>query len=140
MHAGPIVPAGHSFPKERTRRQTYMKPEWFRDIDAGIVVCDAAGVILSMNESAVRMFRKSGGRDLIGRNILECHPDRTIKQVEELLEKKESYCYMVDIKGSRSMLFLNPWYENEVYGGFVEFIFSLPGDVPVRREMQWVKR
>jgi PAS domain-containing protein len=51
-----------------------MRPKWTEEVPVGITVCDAEGIILSINERAAKIFKKSGGRDLIGKNLLECHP------------------------------------------------------------------
>ena len=36
-------------------------PEWVREFDAAVTVCDGAGVILEMNDRAARSFAEWGG-------------------------------------------------------------------------------
>ena len=49
--------------------------DWMEEFGAAITVCDAAGVVLSMNRAAGEVFAKDGSRAYIGKNILDCHPE-----------------------------------------------------------------
>ena len=49
---------------------------WVRELKAAITVCDREGVALEMNDRAAATHEKDGGRELIGRSILDCHPER----------------------------------------------------------------
>ena len=44
--------------------------EWMATYPAEIMVCDQAGIILEMNNVAIRMYEKEGGAKLIGRMSL----------------------------------------------------------------------
>ncbi len=49
---------------------------WFNEFPGAITITDTDGVILEMNDMAVEdVFKSSGGRDLIGKNVLDCHPE-----------------------------------------------------------------
>jgi sensor histidine kinase regulating citrate/malate metabolism len=116
-----------------------MQPNWFDEIPAGIIVCDTKGVVLSMNDRAALIFQKSGGRDLIGRNMLACHPEDAQKKMLHLLETQQSNAYTVEKNGIKSMLYQSPWYEDGKFMGFVEFIFTLPAEMAQLTEIRWVK-
>jgi transcriptional regulator with PAS, ATPase and Fis domain len=116
-----------------------MRPKWTEEVPVGITVCDAEGIILSMNERAAKIFKKSGGRDLIGKNLLECHPPEAKKKVLDLFEKKQTNAYTVEVGGIKSLLYQAPWYEEGKYMGFVEFIFTLPQEMANLSQINWVK-
>ena len=49
--------------------------EWVQHFPAAITVCDTDGIILEMNAHAVKSFADEGGANLIGTNVLDCHPE-----------------------------------------------------------------
>lgn len=49
---------------------------WVKEFPGAITVCDSAGTIIELNDRAMEEFRDQGGEELIGTNVLECHPDR----------------------------------------------------------------
>ena len=61
---------------------------WAKEFPGGITVCDAAGIILEMNHRAAAAFAKEGGRELIGGNLLDCHPEPSRSKLRELLAAK----------------------------------------------------
>ena len=116
-----------------------MKPDCFEELPVGITVCDTKGIILSMNERAALIFKKSGGRELIGKNLLECHPPQAGQKVLDLYEKKQPNAYTVEKNGIKSLLYQAPWYEDGQFMGFVEFIFTLPEQMAQLDKINWVK-
>lgn len=48
-----------------------MIPDWAKELNCSITVCDKDGVIVYQNDRAVEQYRKRG--DLIGRNLFDCH-------------------------------------------------------------------
>jgi hypothetical protein len=48
-----------------------MIPDWAKELNCSITVCDKDGVIVYQNDRAVEQHRKRG--DLIGRNLFDCH-------------------------------------------------------------------
>jgi transcriptional regulator with PAS, ATPase and Fis domain len=116
-----------------------MQTKWTEEVPVGITVCDAEGIILSMNDRAAKIFKKSSGRELIGKNLLECHPEEAKKKVLDLFDKKQINAYTVEANGIKSLLYQAPWYEEGKYKGFVEFIFTLPEEMAHHSEINWVK-
>lgn len=117
-----------------------MRTEWLDELPVGITVCDAEGIIVSMNDRAALIFKQSGGRNLIGQNMMECHPPAAQKKILDLFEKKQPYAYTVEIRGVTVMLYQAPRHENGQFAGFVEFIFSLPEVVPGLDKINWLKK
>jgi transcriptional regulator with PAS, ATPase and Fis domain len=104
--------------------------EWFEEFPAGITVCDADGILLEMNEKAAKTFEKDGGRALIGKNMLECHPEPARTKTQQLLAGRQKNVYTIEKNGVRKLIFQSPWYRNGEYAGFVEFSLEIPSDMP----------
>ena len=107
-----------------------MNHAWVEGFEGAITVCDPEGIIIEMNDRAVRTYRNIGGRDLLGRNIFDCHPEPSRTKLAEIMKHRLTHAYTVEIKGARKLLYQAPWYENGVYGGFVEISLPLPSDMP----------
>jgi PAS domain-containing protein len=103
---------------------------WTRELPAAITICDRDGTILDMNEKACRTFEKDGGRDLVGKNVLDCHPESARTKLKGMLSSGKSNCYTIEKKGVRKLIYQSPWYENGQYGGFVELSFEIPEKMP----------
>ena len=41
---------------------------------AAVVICNLQHEIIYMNPAAVQRYAKSGGAQLVGRSLLDCHP------------------------------------------------------------------
>ena len=52
------------------------------EFPAAITVCDSAGIILEMNAKAAEDFKDDGGRQLIGKNLLDCHPESDPRETQ----------------------------------------------------------
>lgn len=116
-----------------------MQTNWFDELPVGMMVCDKQGIILSMNDRAALIFKKSGGRELIGKNMLACHPEDAQKKILELLETKKPNAYTVENKGVKTLLYQAPRYENGTFAGYVEFILPLPEQMARLDRIHWVK-
>ena len=117
-----------------------MQPDWCEHAGVGVTVCDAEGIILSMNDMAAAIFQKSGGRELIGKSMMACHPPGAQEKIRELLQTQKPYCYTVEQRGVKTLLYQAPWKENGRFAGFVEFILVLPDVVPHLDKINWVKK
>ena len=95
-----------------------------------VTVCDADGILLEMNDKAARTFEKDGGGDLIGRNMLDCHPEPARSKTERLLLAREKNVYTIEKNGVKKLIFQSPWYKNGAYAGFVELSLEIPFEVP----------
>jgi PAS domain S-box-containing protein len=117
-----------------------MQPNWCQETDVGITVCDVQGIILSMNERAAAIFAKSGGRELIGKSMMDCHPPQAQEKIRRLLKSQKPYCYTVEYRGVKTLLYQSPWKEYGKFMGFVEFILVLPEVMPQLDKIHWVKK
>ncbi len=116
-----------------------MQPGWFDELPVGITVCDTQGILLSMNDRAALIFKKSGGRDLIGKNMLDCHPDEAKQKILDLIETQQPHAYTVEKNGVKTLLYQAPWHEDGKFMGYVEFILILPEQISQLDKIHWVK-
>jgi transcriptional regulator with PAS, ATPase and Fis domain len=47
--------------------------EWIEKLDGNVIVSDAEGTIIYLNEKALSKYEKEGGKNLIGKNLMDCH-------------------------------------------------------------------
>jgi PAS domain-containing protein len=107
-----------------------MNHEWIKSFPAVITVCDIHGIILEMNDKAIDSFKEDGGEKLLGKNILECHPEPARLQLAEMLRaEKLNYC-TIEKRGVKKLIYQVPWYQNGTYAGFVEFSLPVPSEMP----------
>ena len=56
------------------------------DMDrASIVICDLNHEILYMNPAAIQNYGKRGGKDLIGKSLMNCHNRESGEKIEEVI-------------------------------------------------------
>jgi hypothetical protein len=67
---------------------------------------------------------------LIGKNMLECHPEPARSLLRELMEKQQTNVYTIEKQGIKKLIYQSPWYKNGAYAGFIEFSFEIPFDMP----------
>jgi len=104
---------------------------WARELPAAVTVCDRNGVILEMNDKAKSTF--SG--DLVGKNVLDCHPEPARAKLAELLATGKSNVYTIEKNGRKKLIYQSPWYLGGRFAGLVEISLELPEPLPhfVRR-------
>ncbi len=104
--------------------------QWIKEFPGAITVCDEHGVILDMNDKACETFKNDGGRDLIGKNLLDCHPEPSRSMLTEMLKNQTSNVYSIEKKGVKKIIYQTPWYESGIYKGFVELSLEIPMTMP----------
>jgi transcriptional regulator with PAS, ATPase and Fis domain len=104
--------------------------DWVEEFPGAITVCDPAGIILEMNAKAARTFEADGGRALIGKNLLDCHPQVARATLEQLMQTGQTNVYTIEKKGVKKLIYQTPWYRDGVYGGFVEVSLEIPFEMP----------
>lgn len=105
------------------------KRKWVDEYPSSVTVCNKDGIIIDMNEAATKMFEKDGGKELIGTNLLDCHPEPSLTMLKEMLEKGTSNIYTVQKNGKKKLISQLPWYENGAFAGLVEIHTELPDDM-----------
>lgn len=103
---------------------------WIQEFPAAITVCDTNGIILSMNDKACITFAEDGGADLIGKNLLDCHPGPSRTKVEALLNLASSNVYTIEKAGVKKLIYQTPWFQHGKYAGLVELSLPIPSEMP----------
>lgn len=104
--------------------------EWIETFSAAITVCDRQGIILYMNERAAQIFERDGGRALIGKSLLDCHPEPARSKLQMMLDQALSNTYTIEKNGQRKIIHQAPWFQNGQYAGLVEWSFEIPDPMP----------
>ncbi|MCD7766176.1 MAG: PAS domain-containing protein [Lachnospiraceae bacterium] len=55
--------------------------------DAPVVICDMEHTIVYMNPTAVKRYAKSGGEQLIGKSIFDCHNPHSKEIILSVVER-----------------------------------------------------
>jgi transcriptional regulator with PAS, ATPase and Fis domain len=103
---------------------------WVKEFPGAVTVCDPNGIILAMNDRSAKSFADDGGLELIGKNLLDCHPEPARSKVKELLEKQQSNIYTIEKKGKKKLIYQSPWYQEGKYAGLVELSLEIPFEMP----------
>ena len=109
-----------------------MKRDYFEKADVAVTVCAKDGTILDMNAKSRKTFLKPGEADIIGRNVLDCHPEPARSQLADMLATARTNIYTVEKEGVKKLIFQTPWYDGDEYAGFMELSIVLPAQMPNR--------
>lgn len=104
--------------------------EWVNGLPYAITVCNLEGIILEMNPKALESFQKYGGAALIGKSLLDCHPEPSRSKLLRLLESGDRNVYTTEKDGIRKLICQTPWYKDDQRCGLVEMSIEMPWDIP----------
>lgn len=107
-----------------------MAGEWVEQFCGAVTVCDKEGIILYMNDKAIATFAKYGGRDLIGKNLLDCHPESARSKLKAMMAERRTNIYTIEKNGVKKLIHQSPWYKDGEYLGFVELSIDIPFQMP----------
>ena len=102
---------------------------WVKTFPGAITITDTQGVILEMNDKSAQVFEEDGGRNLIGTNMLTCHPDQSRFKVEKMLQTRETNVYTIEKKGKKKIIYQTPWFKDGEYAGYIEMALEIPFDM-----------
>ena len=105
-----------------------MLPDWAKEMNCAVTVCDNDGIILYMNDKAKETFARHG--DLIGKSLIPCHNERSRAIIADLLASGGSNSYTIEKNGVRKMIYQTAWREDGEVAGLVEISMVIPGDMP----------
>jgi hypothetical protein len=103
---------------------------WIKEFPAAVTVCDPDGIILEMNDKAAIGFAKDGGLALIGKNMMDCHPDPARGKLEHLMDSRQANVYTIEKNDVKKLIYQSPWFLNGEYAGFVEISLEIPFELP----------
>ena len=102
---------------------------WSEYLPLPLTICDAEGTIIYMNPASIESFKKDGGENLIGSNLLDCHPEPSKTQLRKMLTNKTGHTYSVEKNGKKKLIHEVPWYNNGEFAGLMELSIKLPEDL-----------
>ncbi|OFY43221.1 MAG: PAS sensor protein [Bacteroidetes bacterium GWF2_40_14] len=101
---------------------------WADELSCAVTVCDKEANVVYQNEKARKTFENYG--DLIGKNLKECHGEKSWNMILDMLKNGKSNTYTIEKKGVKKMIHQTPWYRNGELMGLVEFSIVLPEEMP----------
>ena len=104
--------------------------EWFEKLDGNVIVCDAEGTIIYMNETAVRNYEKDGGAALVGQNLMDCHGEGSRKKILEIMTTHQKNVYTIEKRGRKKIIYQTPWMDGDIFKGIVELSLVIPFEMP----------
>jgi len=106
-----------------------MKKEWLHSLDAAVTICDARGIIVYMNRKSVETFKKEGGKALMGKNLLDCHPEPARSVLAEMLKTHKENIYSIEKNNVKKLIVQKPVFEHDSFAGIMEMSIVLPADM-----------
>jgi len=99
-------------------------------IPGSMVVCDLGGIVLEMNQRAAETYQRYGGMELVGKSLIDCHPEPARSKLLKLLEAGECNIYTIERNGNKKLIYQTPWYQNGLRRGMIELALEIPFDMP----------
>lgn len=99
--------------------------KYFQEADIAVTVCDKTGKIIDMNEQS-RQVNLKPGQELIGSNVLDCHPEPARSMLKEMMRQERKHVYTIEKNGRKKLIYQIPWYEKGEYMGFLELSMVIP--------------
>ena len=104
--------------------------DWAKELLSAVTLTDKAGTIIYMNDKSAETFANDGGRDLIGKNLYECHNANSNNVINRIIDNKEPNIYTIEKKGVKKLIYQAPYYDNGEYAGLAEISIVLPENMP----------
>ncbi len=102
---------------------------WTNEFQGAITVCDRDGIVVYMNDQSKQQFSKTDEGDLIGKSLIDCHPEPAKTFLKKMLVEPVTNSYTIEKRGIRKMIHQTPWIENGEFKGVVEISFEIPIDL-----------
>ena len=105
-----------------------MIPDWAKEMNCAVTVCDKEGVIIYMNDKAKETFAKHG--DLVGKSLIPCHNENSRAIIAKLLETGGTNSYTISKNGQKKMIYQTAWKQDGEVAGLVEISMVIPEEMP----------
>ncbi|MPM48093.1 hypothetical protein SDC9_94815 [bioreactor metagenome] len=103
---------------------------WYEELPFAVTVSDLEGNIIYMNNRSATTFEKYGGKELVGKSLFGCHPEKAGNKIREMLQTHEVNAYTIEKEGLKKLIYQCPWYENGSVAGLIELSLVLPAKMP----------
>ena len=101
---------------------------WADEVDYAVTIADRDCNIIYMNRRSRDTFCKEG-ESLIGRNLMDCHPEHARHIIRRLLTEGGSNAYTITKRGVNKLIFQSAWKIDGEIAGLVETSMVLPADM-----------
>jgi len=78
--------------------------DYFKEVNLAVTICDKEGKILEMNDKSRKTFLKPGQEDLIGKNVLDCHPEPAHSLLADITKSPDQCLYYREERGKKTDL------------------------------------
>jgi transcriptional regulator with PAS, ATPase and Fis domain len=103
---------------------------WTDGFLGAITVCDREGMVVYMNDLSKKQFAKTNEGDLLGKSLIDCHPEPSRTLLTKMLDEPTPNSYTIEKKGIRKMIHQTLWMEDGEFKGVVEISFEIPMELP----------
>jgi len=103
---------------------------WTDGFLGAITVCDREGIVVYMNDRSKKQFDKDGGESLVGKSLIDCHPEPARTFLKKMLVEPIINSYTIEKNGIHKMIHQTPWIEKGEFKGVVEISFEIPMELP----------
>ncbi len=100
--------------------------DYFKEVNLAVTVCDKEGKIIEMNDKSQKTFLKPGQEELIGKNVLDCHPEPAHSLLADMLQNPRTNVYTIEKNGVKKLIYQTPWYADGEFMGFIELSMEIP--------------
>jgi hypothetical protein len=104
--------------------------DWIEKLDGNVIVSNAEGTIVYMNETAIRNYEKDGGAALIGQNLMDCHNEDSRAKILEIMTTHLKNVYTIEKRGRKKIIYQTPLMDGDVFNGIVELSLEIPFEMP----------
>ena len=103
---------------------------WVNHSAIAITVTDANGIITEMNPASIATFAADGGSELIGSDVLACHPEPSRSKLASMYKTQQGNHYTIRKNGQKKIIHQIPLFKEGVFQGFVEISIPIPDYLP----------
>ena len=104
--------------------------DWIKEFPVAVTVCDAEGVIVALNDKALNTFADDGGAALLGKNVMDCHSERSRTILKEIMAAGRPNIYTIEKKGQKKLIYQSPWTKDGAFAGIIELSLEIPFEMP----------
>lgn len=99
--------------------------KYFDNVNFAVTICDREGKIIELNERSKQVNQREG-ENLIGSNVLDCHPEPARTKLVNLMENQLSNAYTIEKNGVKKLIYQTPWFQDGEYAGLMELSIEIP--------------
>ena len=98
---------------------------WADEVDYAVTIADRDCNIIYMNRRSRDTFCRNG-ENLIGKNLMDCHPEHARAIIRRLLSEGGSNAYTITKNGVNKFIFQSAWKLDGEIAGLVETSMIMP--------------